>query len=315
MRLVGKRAVITGSSSGIGRAIANALAKEGARVVINARGTKAVQDAVEEIRAGGGTASGMPGAVNDAAFAERLIQHCVDEFGGIDILINNAGVYTAEAAARCSLETWRETLDINLNAAFYMSHFALPHMVAQRWGRILNAASSNSTGLMGGAAYSASKSALLGFTRCIAADYGRYGITANVYNPEALTAMGAGGDREVFKSLFRWWNDHGYMSVPEMEYKFGINGPEGVAPWIVYLCLDEAERYNGQVFCVESRRVGMMAWPEEVRALYRDFIQHGPWTIDELHTMAPLALPSENHWPRRSDEDIDGWEKHQGSTT
>jgi 3-oxoacyl-[acyl-carrier protein] reductase len=309
MRLAGKRAVVTGSSSGIGRSIAHALAQEGACVVINARGAEAVQTVVEEIRATGGTASGMPGAVNDVAFAEKLVQHCVDQFGGIDILINNAGVYTAEGAAKCSPETWRETLDINLNAAFYTCHFALTHMMAQRWGRILNAASSNSTGLMGGAAYTASKSALLGFTRGIAADYGRYGITSNVYNPEALTAMGAGENREVFKSLFRWWNAHGYMSVPEMEYKFGVNGPEGVAPWIVYLCLDQAECYNGQVFSIESRRIGMLAWPEEVRTLYRDYNRQGPWLIDELQTMAPLALPGGNHWPRRSDEAIAEWEK------
>jgi NAD(P)-dependent dehydrogenase (short-subunit alcohol dehydrogenase family) len=314
MRLLGKRAIVTGSSSGIGRAIALSLAREGAKIVVTARGSgptgiDAISEVVDEIHSAGGTAVGLSGPVNDPDFAEALVNHCVEQFGGIDILVNNAGVYTQEPAAACALAVWRETLDVNLNAAFYTSRFALPLMAKQRWGRVLNAASFSSSGLLGGAAYSASKSALNGFTRAIAADYGPYGITANVYNPEALTAMGASGDREVFKGLFTRWRDRGYLNEAEVAYRIGINGPDGVAPWITYLCLDEADYLNGEVFAVESRRVAVLPWPDEERVFFRDFDRHGPWRMEELQSMAPLVFPFRNRWPRRAEDDLEKWEK------
>lgn len=312
MRLAGKRVIVTGSSSGIGRSVALALAKEGAKVVINARGTgksgtKAIDDVVDEIRSAGGTAFGMPGAVNDVAFAEELVNGCVKEFGGIDILINNAGVYVLEAVADCTLEQWRQTVDINLNGTFYMSHFALPHMVRQQWGRIINTGSSASTGGLGGSAYAASKSALSGLTRAMAADYGPYGITCNVFNPEALTAMGAEESRDLFVAMHVRWHELGYLSAAELAGRIGTGGPDGIAPWVTYLCLDSSDYLNGRVFTTESRRVGMLAGPDETRVLYRDADRQGPWDIEELEAMAPLVFPVSNAWPRRTGEDLEKW--------
>jgi NAD(P)-dependent dehydrogenase (short-subunit alcohol dehydrogenase family) len=302
MKLAGKRAIVTGSSSGIGRSIALLLASEGASVVINARGsgnagTGAIDAVVDEIRSAGGTAIGLAGAVNDETVAQKLVEHCVDAFGGVDILVNNAGTYDPLLVADCPPALWREVMDINLNSAFYMAHHALPHMMKRRWGRILNASSYNASGLAGGSAYAASKAAMIGLTRAMAADYGPYGITVNAYNPEALTNMGAGGDPEVFKGLFIRWRDRGYMSDADVAYKAGIQGPEGVAPWIAYLCLDEAAHFNGHVFALEGRRIAMLSWPEEARTLYHDFQADGPWSLDELSALAPLFFPATNRWP------------------
>ena len=310
MRLKDKRAVVTGSSAGIGRSIALALAAEGASVVLNARGGAAVDAVVEEIRGAGGKAVGLAGSVSEPEFADALVACCIDSFGGIDILINNAGVYNPVPAGKCSLELWRETLAINLDGAFNTIHAAMPHMTAQRWGRILNAGSQSFTGVNGGAAYPASKGALVSLTRAIATDYGRYGITANVYNPEAITAMGADNDPEAFRNLFRWWREHGYMSEAEMQFKFGVGGPEGVAPWVVYLCSDAGDRFNGEVFAVDHRRIGNVSRPTEERVLWRDAARQGPWTQEELQAIGGYGLPGENRWPRRSEEQIASWEEH-----
>ena len=125
-RLAGKRAVVTGSSSGIGREIALYLAAQGASVVVNARGSRgdgaaALDAVVSEIRSAGGNAIGFRGAVDDPASAAELIAACVKQFGNIDILINNAGIVSPESlgpVAKCSLEEWDETLKVNLSGAF-----------------------------------------------------------------------------------------------------------------------------------------------------------------------------------------------------
>lgn len=311
--LAGRSAIVTGSSSGIGREIALLLARQGVNVVINARGSgdtgiAVLDDVVARIRADGGTAIAVPGAVNDPLVAQALVERCVEAFGSVDILINNAAICTLDPVDRCDAAHWREMIDINLNGVFYTCNAALPHMKRQRWGRLLTASSLAGLGVIGGSSYAASKAALLGLSRAMAADYGPYGITSNAYLPEARTAMGATDDAETFKAMRRHWHDRGYETAQESAYRLGTGGPEGIAPWIAYLCTDDAAYLNGQAFAVEGRRIAMIAWPDETRALYRDIETHGPWSLEELQTMAPLAFPVANRWPRRSAEDLAHWE-------
>ena len=309
MKLKGKRIVVTGSSMGIGREIALLLAVEGAQVVINARRSDAVDTVVAEIRAKGGTAVGVVGAVDDPAFAKELIAQCVSQFGGIDVLVNNAAILSPEAlgpVTECSQEMWEQILRVNLNGPMTTCRAALPHMVKQRWGRIINAGSYAGLGWMGGSAYIAAKSALFGLTRAMAADYGPYGITANVYNPEASSAM---NDPAVFAQAFQHWVDRGYRTEAEAKYFANIGDGSGVAPWVAYLASDAADYINGQVFAVESRRIAMVALPEEEKVLFHDFKQNGPWSLDKLSALAPLVFPVENRWPRRVGEDLERWEK------
>lgn len=310
LKLEGKRAVITGSSAGIGRSIALKLAEEGAKVVINARGVDAINAVVEEIRAAGGEATGMPGSVDDEAVAQKLIGHCVDTYGGIDILVNNAAIFGAESigpVAHCPSDIWRDTLSVNLNGPFYLAKAALPHMTQQRWGRILNASSLAGTGKLGGSAYSVSKAALIGLTRSLAADYGPYGITVNGYNPEALTAMGESHDANAYEAFLTYLEHRGLRTAADSAYNRGTGGPDAIAPWITYLCTDAADYLNGQVFAVESRRIGMLAMMDEERALFRDHGISGLWSIDELTEMAPITFRVANAWPRRTGAALDAW--------
>lgn len=312
MRLQGKRAVVTGSSMGIGRAIALLLAREGARVVVNARGSGAIDAVVDEIRAAGGEAIGVAGPVDDPDFADALVARCVADFGGIDILINNAAILDEESLGplgACSTDTWRRTMAVNLDGPFHTCRAALPHMIAQRWGRIVNAGSFAGTGRMGGAAYSASKSALFGMSRAMAADYGPYGITVNVYNPEARTDMGDMVNEEHRAAVFARWVTRGYRTREEAAYYADLGYPEGVAPWVAYLCTDPAARFNGRVFAVERRRVAMLGEPDEARLLFQDAAADGPWTLDMLDRLAPLAFPVANAWPRREGAALEAWEQ------
>jgi len=273
---------------------------------------------VEEIRAGGGTAIGVPGAVNEPQFAEELIHRCVEAYGGIDILINNAAIYSTESVGPvldCSLEMWHRTLNVNLDSVFYTCRAALPYMVRQRWGRIINAGSFAGTGKMGGGAYCASKSALFGLTRGMAADYGPYGITCNVYNPEAQSTMGDTYDPKILRAILDFWLERGFRSSAENAYLSGLCGPEGTAPWVAYLCTDEAEYLNGRVMAVEGRRMALLAQPEEQHMLFQDYSKDGPISLDQLCLMAPLAFPVTNAWPRRTGDALKRWEssRHPGS--
>ena len=312
MKLKDKRAVITGSSRSIGREIAKCLGEEGAKVVINASGASdssraAMDSVVEEIRDLGGTAIGIAGAVDDPASAKALVESCVAEFCGIDILVNNAGTYDTDGvggAADCSDESWQKAIAVNLNSVFYTCRAALPHMVNQRWGRILNAGSVSGTGRFGGSSYAASKAALFGLGRAMAADYGPYGITVNTYNPEAHPSE----DRDFFPEVVKHWVKRGYVRQPEANFRAGMMEPDGIAPFIGYLCTDHAEYLNGRVFAVDARRVSILGEPDEQQLLCRDPVCDGAWTIDRFESTAPLAFQVENAWPRRTGEDLANWE-------
>jgi NAD(P)-dependent dehydrogenase (short-subunit alcohol dehydrogenase family) len=318
--LHGKTAIVTGSSTGIGRAIAEELARQGARVVINARGSRAagvaeIDSVVQDIRNAGGEAIGVAGAVDDPAFASTLVNACMDSFGRLDILINNAGIYSDQAIGpvdQCSIDEWRRIMSVNLDAVFQLSREALPIMKRQRWGRILNAASFAGTGKMGGSAYSASKAALFGLGRAMAGDYGPWGITVNTYCPEATTDMGNSVDPAALQAMVDYWADRGFRSQSEIDYIMGLKGPEGIAPFITYLCLPEADAINGHVFSVEGRRIALLAAPDEERILFRDdYDSRGPWRVTELQAVAPMAFPLTNTWPARSEEQLSRWEQEQ----
>ncbi|MGE0388244.1 MAG: SDR family NAD(P)-dependent oxidoreductase [Gammaproteobacteria bacterium] len=309
MRLEGRRAVVTGSSQGMGRDIALLLARQGASVVVNARGsgptgTKALQDVADEINDGGGRAIACPGAVNDIRDAERIIQACVEGFGGIDILVNNAGVLGLGAVDNCSPEHWREVLDINLNGTYYCTHFAVKHMRRQRWGRVVHATSEAALGVLGGACYAASKGAVISLTCAMARDLGMYGITVNAYNPEARSRLSDGHSDEYFVNMLESMVRRGFMERARIDYLKDMGPSEAIAPWVVYLCTEDASYLNGRVFAVEARRIAMLALQEEERVLYRDHARHGVWSLDELAGIAPVAFPVHNRWARRSEAEI-----------
>lgn len=310
MKLQGKRAIVTGSSAGIGRAIALKLAAEGADVVVNARGAGAVEAVVREIRDAGGTASGMAGSVSDEETACSLVGHCVEVFGGVEIIVNNAAIFGEESIGpvdACPSEVWRSTLAVNLDGPFFLSKAALPYMKQQSWGRVINATSLAGTGKLGGSAYSASKAAIIGLTRAMAADYGPYGITVNAYSPEARTAMGESHDSAAYEAFLIYLQNRGLRTAADTAYNKQTGGPDAIAPWVAFLCTDAAEFLNGQVFAVESRRIGLVSTLDEVQVMYRDPARDGLWSMDELAEVAPTCFRMPNPYPRRTGEALNAW--------
>ena len=181
-----KVAIVTGASSGIGRAAAILFARQGARVIVGARRTQDLNEVVEEIVRGGGKAHAVAGDLQDEAVSKRLVDAAVKVFGGLDIAFNNAGA-TGEAAPVPELtsEGWRNTIDTNLSSAFYCAKHQIPAMLARGRGSIIFTSSfvGNSAGFPGTAAYAASKAGIIGLMKTIAVEFGARNIRANAILP------------------------------------------------------------------------------------------------------------------------------------
>ncbi|HBL4689510.1 3-hydroxybutyrate dehydrogenase [Citrobacter sedlakii] len=182
MTLNGKTALITGSTSGIGLGIAQSLAKAGARIILNGFGdVEAAKDAIDAC----GVRAGYHGAdLSDAGQIEEMMRYAEREFGGVDILINNAGIQHVSPIEHFPVEKWNAILAINLSSVFHTTRLALPSMRAQNWGRIINIASVH--GLVASkdkAAYVAAKHGVVGFTKTTALETAQTGITCNALCP------------------------------------------------------------------------------------------------------------------------------------
>jgi len=182
VKLKEKVALITGSSRGVGRAIAFAYAKEGASVVINYTSNQtAGEEVVETIKGKGGRAILFKADVAKAVEAEALVQKGIEEFGSLDILVNNAGFSRPAMLLKMSEDQWDQVLDIHLKGAFLCSQFAARHMKEQNKGKIINITSvAGIVGTVGQINYSAAKGGLLSFTKSAARELARYNICVNV---------------------------------------------------------------------------------------------------------------------------------------
>ena len=184
MRLANQTALIAGGTSGIGEATALLFAREGAKVAITGRNEKRGHGVTEAILSGGGRAIFLRTDVRHAAECERAVRETVNSFGSLDILFNNAGVFYPHDTLECSEQEWDEQIDINLKGTFLMSKAALPGMIAQGRGVIIN--NSSGWGIVGGdkaVAYCASKGGVVLMTKAMAIDHGRQGIRVNCICP------------------------------------------------------------------------------------------------------------------------------------
>ncbi|MFB0520676.1 MAG: SDR family NAD(P)-dependent oxidoreductase, partial [Desulfatiglandales bacterium] len=170
MRLKGKVALITGSSRGVGRAVALAYAREGASVVVNYASNKnAAGEVVAAIKEMGSRAIAFRADVAKAAEAEALVQNTIEQFGGLDILVNNAGFSRPAMLLRMSEEQWDQVLDVHLKGTFFCTQFAARHMAQQKRGKIINVTSvAGIVGTVGQINYSAAKGGLISFTKSAA---------------------------------------------------------------------------------------------------------------------------------------------------
>lgn len=192
--LDGKVALITGASSGIGRAMATLFAREGAKVVVGARRQDALDSLVAEIASAGGAATALAGDVTDEDFAEALVAQADAAYGGLDIAINNAGTLGVMAPAQDLTEAdWCQTLDVNLTGAFLGARHQVPALLARGSGALVFVSTfvGYTAGVPGMAAYAASKAGLVGLTQVLAAELGPQGVRANALLPGGTdTPMG-----------------------------------------------------------------------------------------------------------------------------
>jgi 3-oxoacyl-[acyl-carrier protein] reductase len=315
--LKGKVAVVTGSGQGIGRAIAVGVAEEGAKVVTNNRRpgstgyahmnekilksmsaeqkerlSKQLEGAsgdaettAQEIRKRGGEAVPFFGDISDFKVAEKLIKTAVDSFGRIDILINVAGTFGFSPIWEMSEELWDKVTLTKPKGYFNCIRHAVPFMMKQKWGRILNCTSRAFMGdVLKHAEYCAANAGVVGLTLAVAKELAPYGITSNAFAPFAKTraAFELSAYDEAVSAAESPWMDRKYSFALDM-----TPGPDDIAPFINYLASDEAANINGQVFNVGGSMINLYAEPGIAKTLVK---YGGRWTIDELRQQVPMAL-------------------------
>ena len=237
----GRVALVTGASRGIGRAIALALARQGATVVAGARGDHA-QPVVEEIRAAGGRANAASVDVTDAASVDAAVDGLLARDGRIDILVNNAGITRDQLLLRMKRDDWDAVLATNLTGAFTCVQAVLRTMVKQRSGRIVNVSSVvGQAGNAGQANYAASKAGLLGFTKALALEVASRGITVNAVAPGLIQT-------DMTRAISEGAQDDWASRIPLKR----LGTPDDVASAVVFLASDEASYITGHVLAVNG---------------------------------------------------------------
>ena len=277
-----KVVIVTGAGGGIGRAIALGMAAAGAKVVVNDLGVSLdgtggnagpAQKVVDEIRAAGGTAVANTDSVASAAGGAQIVQCAIDNFGRIDGVVNNAGNLRDRMFHKMNEEEWRQVLDVHLNGTFYVSRAAANYFRDQEGGALVNMTSTSGLiGNFGQSNYSAAKLGIVGLSKSIALDMGRYNVRSNCIAPFAWSRMTSSIPAETPEEKAR------VAKLQKMEV-------EKIAPLAVYLVSDAAKEVSGQIFAVRANEIMLFSQPRPIRSVH----QSEGWTPESI---AEIAMPA-----------------------
>ena len=249
--LEGKAAVITGSGRGLGRAYALAMAREGSNIVVNDIDADVAEETAADIVAEGGTATISTENIADYHGASRLIDHCIQAYGQIDVLVNNAGVGYVKQIFESSEDDFNHILGINLKGTFNCARHAIDRMVEAKRGSIINISSGAQAGVKGRSFYSASKGGVSSFTYSWAIELAPLGVRVNAVAPYART-------RRVVGTFTQ--NEGNLDAIPS---------PETCAPIVVFLASDDSYYVTGQVVRLSGDTLGLMSHPRAAHSIVR----------------------------------------------
>jgi NAD(P)-dependent dehydrogenase (short-subunit alcohol dehydrogenase family) len=278
-----KVVVVTGAGGGIGRDIALAMAREGAKVVVNDIGASVsgegndagpAQAVVNEIKAFGGEAVANNDSVSEAASASHIIQTALDAFGRIDVVVNNAGILRDRFFHKMSGDEWDAVIKVHLYGAFYVSRAAAPHFKEQSSGNYIHMTSTSGLiGNFGQANYSAAKLGVAALSKSIALDMQKFNVRSNCIAP------------------FAWSRMIGSIPTATPEEQARVNRikqmtPAKIAPLVVCLASDQSGDANGQIFAVRNNEIFLISQPRPVRSVQRS----EGWTPQSVASHALPAL-------------------------
>jgi NAD(P)-dependent dehydrogenase (short-subunit alcohol dehydrogenase family) len=296
--LQGKAVVVTGAGGGIGRDFALAFAAAGAKVLVNDIGTSVkgegrdagpAQNVVDEIRDRGGTAVANTDSVAQWESANQIIKTCIDSFGRVDVVVNNAGILRDRFFFNMSPEEWRAVIDVHLNGSFYVSRAAAPHFKSQESGCYIHMTSTSGlVGNLGQANYSAAKLGIVALSKSIALDMAKYRVRSNCISPFAWSRMIGSIPTETEEQKAR------VEKLKAME-------TAKIAPLAVHLASDDS--VSGQIFAVRANEIFLMGQSRPLRSVHR---AEG-WTPETIAAHAIPALRS-SFYPLERSQDVFSWD-------
>ncbi|WP_434662521.1 SDR family NAD(P)-dependent oxidoreductase [Paraburkholderia sp. A3BS-1L] len=298
--LAGKVVVVTGSGGGIGRDIALAMARQGAKVVVNDVGASLsgeghndgpAQAVVNEIAALGGEATANTDSVAEAAGAARIVKHALDVFGRVDCVVNNAGILRDRFFHKMSEEEFDAVVKVHLYGSYHVSRAAADHFKDQRSGAFVHMTSTS--GLIGNLAqanYSAAKLGIAGLSKSIAVDLQKFGVRSNCIAP------------------FAWSRMIDSIKIDSQEQQARVEKikqmtPAKIAPLAVFLASEQAADVSGQIFAVRNNEIFLMSQPRPVRSVHRG----EGWTAETIAEHAMPALRGSFH-PLDVSADVFSWD-------
>jgi 3-oxoacyl-[acyl-carrier protein] reductase len=283
-KLEGKIAIITGGGRGIGRGIALEMAAEGAKVIVNDigrdnDGSSFADKVVQEIRQNKGIAASQLDSVATMNGGANIIKAALDNFGGINILVNCAGNHWNVPTIDMTEEQWDSIISVHLKGHFACTKAALPHMIQQNYGRIINISSRAAFDGLGNLAYATVKAGILGFTSMLSRELKSYNITVNSVLPSAITELFPGEKGKTGDNMPFYKNP----------------GPDMIAPLVTYLATNEAAGINGKFFYAAAGDVCVYMHPFRLSAA-NSFIRkpNDKWTVAELGEVIPPILGLSN---------------------